>query len=92
MSKTVINIKADKEVKKRAQELARELGLPLSTVINAYLKDFIRNKEVHLSVAHQMSQKLERLLARVEEDIRKKRNISSAFSSVEEMDEYLDSL
>ena len=41
--KTMINIKADKEVKESAQRVAAELGLPLSTVINAYLKELSEN-------------------------------------------------
>ena len=48
--KTMINIKTDKEVKENAQKIARELGLPLSTVINAYLKEFIRDREVSFSL------------------------------------------
>ena len=40
----MINIKADKEVKENAQKLARDLGLPLSGIINALLKEFVRNR------------------------------------------------
>jgi addiction module RelB/DinJ family antitoxin len=90
MTKTVINIKADKEVKKNAQKIAEELGLSLSAVINAYLRQFIRNKEIHLSVAPHMSAELEEYLGPIEEDIKKKRNFSPAFSSVEEMDRWLN--
>ena len=44
--KTMINIKADKEVKESAQRVAAELGLPLSTVINAYLKELSERSSV----------------------------------------------
>ncbi len=90
--KTAINIKADKEVKKNAQKVADELGLSLSAVINAYLKQFVRNKEIHLTVAPRMSAELEELLGRVEQDVRNKRNLSPIFSSAKEMDRYLKSL
>jgi antitoxin component of RelBE/YafQ-DinJ toxin-antitoxin module len=43
--KTVLNIKMDKEVKEQAQELAKYLGIPLSTIVNAHLKAFIRSGE-----------------------------------------------
>jgi len=89
--KTVINIKTDKEVKRNAQKLAEELGLSLSTVVNAYLKQFVRSKEVHFTAAPRMSANLEEFLGDVEEDIRKKRNLSPAFSSGAEMDRWLDS-
>lgn len=90
--KTVINIKADKEVKIKAQEVARELGVPLSMVVNTYLKQFIRDKEIYLTAVPRMSPKLERLLAKVEEDLKMGRNISGPFTTGKEMDEYLDSL
>jgi addiction module RelB/DinJ family antitoxin len=47
--KATINIKADKEVKENAQELAEDLGVPLSVVINAFLKEFIRNRSFSFS-------------------------------------------
>ena len=90
--KTLINIKADKEVKEKAQKLAKELGLPLSTVINASLKQFIRSRELYFSVAPKMSPRLEKILGVVERDIGAKKNMSPAFSSAKEMDDYLDSL
>ena len=90
--KTVINIKTDKEVKKNAQELAQKLGLSLSDVINAALRNFIRTRGVYFSDIPRMTPEFEKLLGKVEEDIKKGRNLSPAFKSVGEMDEYLDSL
>ncbi|MEK7390608.1 MAG: type II toxin-antitoxin system RelB/DinJ family antitoxin [Patescibacteria group bacterium] len=48
-TKTILNIKTDKSLKKAAQETAEELGVPLSTAINAFLKQFVREKEIVLS-------------------------------------------
>ena len=90
--KTIINIKADKEVKEQAQKVAAELGLPLSTVINAYLKEFIRNRSINLSVAPRMSKQLEGLLGRVEEDLKHNRNVSPPLSTAKEISKYLSSL
>lgn len=90
--KTVINIKADREVKDNAQKIARDLGFSLSAIMNAYLKEFVRNRAVYFSRVPRMSRELEVLLGNVEEDIRKKRNISRPFSSVKEAMGYLDAL
>ena len=90
--KTVINIKTDKEVKKNAQELAQKLGLSLSDVINAALRNFIRTREVYFSDIPRMTPEFEKLLGKVEEDIKKRRNLSPAFKNAGEMDKYLDSL
>ena len=89
---TVIHIKADKEVKENAAKVARDLGLNLSDVINASLRNFIRTREIYFSHTPRMTPELEKLLDKVEADIKNKRNLSKAFSTPEEMDEYLDSL
>lgn len=73
---TVIHIKADREVKKNAQKAAKDLGLSLSDVINAALRNFIRTREVVFSDIPQMTPELEKRLEKVEEDIKYNRNIS----------------
>lgn len=89
--RTVIHVKSDQEVKENAQRLARELGLTLSDVINASLRNFLRTREVYFSSVPRMTPELEKLLDKVEEDIKNKRNIVGPFSTAEEMDRYLDS-
>jgi len=90
--RTVIHIKADAEVKENAQRLARELGLNLSDVINASLRNFIRTREVVFSDVPVMTPELEKLLDIVEDDIKHNRNLSPAFKTAKEAIEYLDSL
>lgn len=90
--KTMINIKADKEVKENAQRVAQELGLPLSGVINAFLKEFVRNRSVSFSAIPRMTPYLEGIIGKVEKDIKQRKNISPAFSSAEEANAYLDTL
>ena len=46
---TILNVKTDKKLKAEAKKVAEELGVPLSTVINAFLKQFVRDKEITLS-------------------------------------------
>lgn len=46
---TILNIKTDKKLKAEAKKVSEELGVPLSTVINAFLKKFVREKEITLS-------------------------------------------
>ena len=90
--KTVINIKTDKNVKLQAQKIAKEIGLPLSTLVSAYLKQFIRTQEVYLSTAPRMTKNLEKVVAQAHSDLKAKKNISPAFSSIKAMDDYLDGL
>ncbi len=90
--KTMINIKADKEVKESAQEIAKELGMPLSVVINAFLKEFIRSRSVHFSAIPTMTPYLERVLDEVEKDIKTGKNIIGPFESAEKANAYLDTV
>ncbi len=90
--KTIINIKTDKDVKRHAQRVAEELGLSLSTVINVYLRQFVRNKEIHLSIAPHMSRELERFLGGAEKDVAQRKNFSGPLSSKKELDKYFASL
>ncbi len=92
MDKTVIYIKADKEVKTNAQKIARELGLSLSDVLNASLRNFIRTREVRFSAIPQMTPELERLLGTVERDIKERKHLSRPLKEKEEVERYLDSL
>lgn len=89
---TVIHIKADREVKKNAQRAARELGLTLTDVINASLRNFIRTREIIFSDTPVMTPELEKLLDKVEDDIKRNRNLSPAFKTAKEANDYLKSL
>jgi len=51
MDTAVINLKVDPITKRRAQSLADELGLSLSGLIKAYLKQIVRTKSVSYSAS-----------------------------------------
>ena len=89
--KTIINIKTDKSVKEAAREVALELGVPLGTIINAYLKQFIRSREIYLSSAPTMTLELERIIEIARHDYEEKKNISPVFSSAKDAIAYLES-
>jgi len=77
----MINIKADAAVKREAQQLARKLGLSLSDVLNASLRNFIRTREVRVSDIPEMTTELERMIAVAERDLRSGRNVSPPLKS-----------
>ena len=90
MKTTMINIKADKEIKRQAQKLAEELGFSLSSLVTASLKQFIRTREVQFSALPQMTPYLEGVIKEVEKDLRVKKNISPEFANAKDMDAYLN--
>ncbi len=92
MAKTMINIKTDKEVKRNAQKAAERLGLSLSDVMNASLRNFIRTQEVWISAVPHMTPELERLLGPVEGDIKARRNLSTELETPDAVARYLATL
>lgn len=92
MAKTTINIKADKEVKEKAQKVARHLGMPLSTIINAYLNQFIRTKEVHFYLEGELKPSVKKRLDRLQKEVMVGKNLSPTFSDARKATRYLKSL
>jgi len=90
MSKTMINLKTDRDIKIKAQKIAKEIGVPLSTVINAYLREFVRDKKVTFSIAPTVRPEVAKILQTASSDIKKGKNIFGPFQTGEEMDAFLD--
>lgn len=90
--KTIINIKADKRVKDAAKKIAEELGLSLSAVVNAQLKQFVRNRSLYFSTIPRMTKQLEDIVGRAEKDIKAGRNLSPVFTSAKDAIAYLKAL
>lgn len=81
------------DTKIKAKKTAEELGLPLSTVINTYLKQFVRTKEIHLySPEGELKPSVRKRLDRLHKDVVQGKNISPKFTDPKEMDAYLMSL
>lgn len=79
-----MTFKTDPKVKKQAQKKANELGLSLSSVLNVYLRKFLRARTIEFSdVRLEPTPYLKRMLKRSEEDVKTGR-VSPTFSSAEE--------
>jgi len=66
---TILNVKTDKKLKAEAKKVSEELGVPLSTVINAFLKQFVRDREITLSAnSYRVTPYLERILEQAQEE------------------------
>lgn len=91
MSKVVINFKVDKEVKEEARNIAKELGIPLSGLINAQLRQLIRTRAFELNASPTMTPFLESIIDDVEADRKLSRNITRT-DNLEEALTHLDAL
>jgi len=91
MEKTLLNIKIDKKMKQEAQNVAKELYLPLGTIINAYLRELIREKRVLFSVPPTPNKQTQKLLRKIKNDLKLKKKSPGPFN-YEEATTYLNSL
>jgi addiction module RelB/DinJ family antitoxin len=80
---TVISVKVDKKTKEAAQEVAKSMGLTLSTLINSYLIQVVHSRRVELFAPEKMTPKLEKLIGEVEAEI-KAGNVSKAYADPHE--------
>ncbi len=83
-------IKLDKKLKTDAQKIAKEMGLPFSTVITTYLKHFVKRKAILLSTTHTMTPYLEEVMRQGKIDYKAGKNISPVFKNAEDALEWLD--
>ncbi len=66
--KTILNIKTERSVKMAAKKAAVELGMPLGTIVNAFLRQLGRDKEIVFSVPFKPTRYLEKILAGAEKE------------------------
>ncbi len=91
MKTATINFKTDDVTKAKAQAVARQIGIPLSNLLNAYIYELARIGSVHFVTSEPMTEKMEKLIAKAEEEIAAG-DVSGPFKTLEEMFEHLDSL
>lgn len=65
----MIHIKADARVKREAQMIIDNMGLTLSGVINAFLRQLIRTREVRFNADDDMNPYLEEVINRSRKDV-----------------------
>ena len=82
-------IKTKKDLKVQAQNLAREMGLPLSTLVNNYLRNFIIERQVIFN-APMPNKKTIRAIEEARKELRAGKT-AGPFNSVDEMMKSLNS-
>ena len=87
--KTVLNVKTDKDVKERAQALAKHLGIPLSTVVNIQWKSFIETGELKISREPELRPEVKAELKIAMRDAKAGTGLSPTFNTVAEMKKWL---
>ena len=90
-TKTILNFKIDKKLKESAKDTAQKLGIPLSTVMNAFLRQFVNEKEVTFSMPiHKPSKFLIDIIKESEKDFYNQ-DVSGPFKGIDDLIKNLNS-
>jgi addiction module RelB/DinJ family antitoxin len=86
-----LNFKTDKDLKDEAKKVASDLGLPLGTIMNHYLKEFVREKKVIFANHPTPTKKVVHELKEISKDIRNRKNLSPTFNDTRDAIKWLNS-
>lgn len=86
---TSLHIKVESDIKIQAQKTAEELGLSLSAVMKALLKQFIRTQRLSVSVSEEPSPYMIEALKKSDEEYGEG-NTSPSFSNTKDSFRWLD--
>lgn len=75
---TTMLIKVNKELKQKAQKVAKELGLSMSTIINSSMRELVEKKSVTFSLVP--NTKTAKILDQRLKDVKDQKNLSPVFS------------
>ncbi len=89
MQTAVINLRTEPKIKKQAQEVAHELGFSLGSLLDGYLRDLIRNREVHFTLEERPNVYLKSVMKQAKENY-KKGKTSPTFKNIKDELEWLE--
>lgn len=91
--KTALHVKIDKDVRDRAQLVAKKIGIPMSTAVNALLKKFIWEEKLELTMPPaRLRPEIMKELRQIEEEVKQGKNLSRPMKNKKELHAYLNSL
>ena len=87
---TILSLKTKKYVKELAQLRAQQLGIPLGTLVNAFLRNLGQTGEVHFTIAEPVTPKM----AKVIEEMRIESAKGDTYGpfNIDEAEAFLDSI
>jgi len=83
--KTTTSIKIDKDTKDKATKLASSLGLTLSSVINAGLKQFVLERRVSFSAEPELNKRSKTILREALREAEESKGLVGPFSNVSDL-------
>lgn len=87
---TVLNVKIDDRLKKEAQKAAKAIGLPISTVVSASLREFVRTRSITISDESRLKPEVEKELLRLSKNAREGKDLSPMFDNIDDAVNWLE--
>jgi len=66
---TLLSIKTKKQEKELAQMRAKQLGFPLGTLVNAFLRNLGQTDDVHFTIDEPITPKMAELIAKMRTEV-----------------------
>jgi antitoxin component of RelBE/YafQ-DinJ toxin-antitoxin module len=66
---TILIIKTKRQVKELAQMRSKQLGIPLGTLVNAFLRDLGQTGEVHFTISEHITPKMAKIIDEMRAEI-----------------------
>ena len=91
---TVISVKVKRKLKDGVQKISRDMGVPMSILINNYFRRLMEEKGEYFAVSYKkevLKPHVAKRLAKIHEDIKNGRNLSPAFDNAKDAIEWLRS-
>ncbi len=90
--KTVISVKVDKDVRDKARDVAKKIGVPLSMVVNNQLRQFAYERRIEFREPLIPNKKTRKILDEALRDIREGRTdkFSPPFKNMKDANKWLD--
>ena len=86
MNTSIINIKTDLETKEQLKTFALYLGLPVSALLNAQIKQMLRTGKVEFSLSLEPTPYLEAIIKEAEADYQNNQHITTTETDAETLD------
>lgn len=88
--KVTLHTKIDKDTKEKAQLLANDLGIPISTIINSQLREFVRSGTFQVSREPQIKESVLKEILKISKDAKAGKNVSPEFDNLDDAIKWLN--
>lgn len=86
MNTAILNIKTDPETKEQLKAFAAQVGLPVSALLNAQIKQMLRNGKVEFSTTLEPTPYLEAIIKEAQADYKAGKNVVATESDEDTLD------